>query len=200
LLLLLPVGFTLLGVGSLVVLWGEHRCLHLKLPLGMTRSLPGHRWLRAAYACHLGGVLGKLGRSLLPPGMRVWAKLATLPVQVLGFVFLLLFLRKLADVIARGDLKRLIDVMFGLVALTLICGAVIAGRRELAQLLPHYLLAPTLVCCWSVSPLSFLGAVTSYLVLLRRMSAAVAGFASFLASEPFLASDPPDEAAAEAAM
>src|SRR5436190_10862569 len=54
-----PVAMTALGVGWLVLLVGEQRCLHLKLPLGMTRSLPGQLWLRAAYACHLAGILAR---------------------------------------------------------------------------------------------------------------------------------------------
>jgi hypothetical protein len=181
----LPVGLTAAGVGGLVVLWGEQKCLHLKLPLGMTESLPGRRWLRLAYACQLGAILGRFLKNLIP---KPWRTFILGPLQLLGFIFLLLFLRKLADVIARTDLKRLIDLIFVLVAAMLVCLVLIAGGAEVAKALPKLL--PKVVWlglmagCLGVSGLAFLGVIASYLVLLRRMASAVQSFAEFLASGP----------------
>ena len=182
----LPVAFLALGVGGLVVLWGEQKCLHLKLPLGMTPSLPGHRWLRAAYFCHLGGLLMRIGRRLLPRNIQKWTAIVALPVQVLGFVFLLLFLRKLADVLVRHDLKRLIDAIFGLVVAALVCGVIVVTGKQWDQALPRQIGLPLVQTCFAVSLLSFLGAIGSHLILLRCMSAAVRSFAQFLATHPEL--------------
>jgi len=189
------VTFVLLGVGVLVLLWGEQKCLHLKLPLGMTKSLPGHRWLRAAYACHLAGILGSLFRRMVPGPARKWVTLLTGPVQLLGFVFLLLFLRKLADVMARTDLKRLIDAIFALIAAGVVCVVVIAAGRELDQIVAKRTALAILIGCGGLSLLSALAVLTSYLVLLWRMSTAVAGFSQFLAAAapPDLAGDEPSE-------
>jgi len=187
-----PVVFVLFGIGAIVLIWGEQKCLHLKLPLGMTKSLPGHRWLRVAYACHLAGILGRLFHRMVPGPARKWVTLLTWPVQLLGFVFLLLFLRKLADVMARTDLKRLIDVTFALIAAGIVCVVVIAAGRELDQFVAKRTALAILIGCGGLSRLSALAVLTSYLVLLWRMSSAVGDFSKFLA-----AAAPPDLAGDE---
>jgi hypothetical protein len=100
--LVLP-GIVAILVGGIVLLIGEQKCLHLELPLGMTRSLPGHNWLRAAYWCHLGSWLLRMARRFFD---RRLVSVVLLPMQLAGFAFLLLFLRKMADVLARRDFER----------------------------------------------------------------------------------------------
>jgi len=195
LMVLAPVALILMGVGAILLIWGEQKCLHLKLPLGMTKSLPGHTWLRAAYACHLAAILGRVGRQLVPGPARKWVNLLTVPVQLLGFVFLLLFLRKLADVLARADLKRLIDTIFALMAAFVVCVLVIATGRELDQVVAKRAAVAILLGCAGVSVLTLLATLTSYLVLLWRMSTAVGQFSKFLAAAapPELAGDEESE-------
>lgn len=180
LLFLLPIGLIAWGIGGLVIVWGEQRCLHLKLPLGMTKSLPGHAWLRAAYACHLASILIRFfGRGFLP-------KAASGPLTVLlplvGCFFLLLFLRKLADVIARTDLRRLIDVVFGLAAVVLFCGLVFTAGWQLRPAPPMR----AMICgvSFGLATLTFLAVTACYVVLLWRMATAVKGFAEYLAIGP----------------
>jgi hypothetical protein len=119
---LLPVTILIWLIGGLIVLWGEQKCLHLELPFGLTRALPGQSWLRAAYFCQLASILIRFARRVLPAAFVVWI---SIPCQILGFVFLLLFLRRLAEVIARDDLRRLIDTVFLLAAASLVIGAAI---------------------------------------------------------------------------
>src|SRR6187399_2126384 len=59
--MILGGGITMLA-GSLGLIWGEQKCLHLELPLGMTHALPGRRSLQVAYWCHMGGILARLFR------------------------------------------------------------------------------------------------------------------------------------------
>jgi hypothetical protein len=189
-LFLLPVALTAAGVGGLVVLWGEQTCLHLKLPLGMTNSLPGYAWLRAAYGCHLASLLARVARRWLPRGL---GSLLTLPLELLGFVFLLLFLRKLAGIIERPDLRKLIDAIFALGAVASLCFAVLAAGRMVDDSIPRQLALPLALGLVGTAVLTLLGAVAFYAVLLWRMAAAAAGFAKFLGTNP-----DPNDAALEA--
>jgi hypothetical protein len=183
-----PIALMAMGSGAILLIWGEQKCLHLKLPLGMTRSLPGHRWLRAAYACHMAVVLSRIVRLFMPAQARKWAQkwitLLTIPVQLLGFAFLLLFLRKLADVLARADLKRLIDGIFALSAAAMICLLVCATGRELNQVVAKGTAMAILMSCAGLLVLSAPAALAAYLLLLWRMSAAVGDFSRFLAAAP----------------
>ncbi len=177
----LPIALVALGVGGLVVLWGEQTCLHLKLPLGMTKSLPGLMWLRAAYFCHLGSIFSRLARRWLPRGV---GSLITMPLELLGFVFLLLFLRKIANILARRDLERLIQVIFGLGAVTALCAAVLAGGHSMRSEIPRQVLAPLVLGAGALAGVTFLAALAAYAMLLWRMAAAARDFSQFLASEP----------------
>jgi hypothetical protein len=183
----MPVALIAMGVGAILLIWGEQKCLHLKLPLGMTKSLPGHKWLRLAYACHLAGILARVGRQLVPNPARKWVNLLALPVQLLGFGFLLLFLRKLADVMGRADLKGWIDAIFALSAASIASAVVIAFGRDLDHFVAKRMAVTILLGCFGLSLLSALAALISYLVLLWRMSTAVGEFSKFLA-----AAAPPD--------
>jgi hypothetical protein len=180
-LFLLPVALTAAGVGGLVVLWGEQTCLHLKLPLGMTKSLPGYGWLRAAYGCHLGSLFARVARRWLPRGVGA---LLTLPLELLGFVFLLLFLRKLAGIIERPDLRKLIDAIFGMGAVASLSLAMLTAGSVAGDSVPRQLAVPLAIGLTGTAALAVLGAVAFYAVLLWRMAAAAADLAKFLGSEP----------------
>jgi hypothetical protein len=176
--LVLP-GLLLLLVGGIVLVIGEQKCLHLELPLGMTRDLPGHGWLRAAYWCHLGSWLLRIARNLIG---RLPAGLVLLPLQFIGFVFLLLFLRKTADVLARQDLRRLVDAVFAMAFGALLIFAFLAAEAFLhvgvLKMLPRA--AALLVLALPI--LLFAATVGSYVILLGRMASAAAQFAKYLAA------------------
>jgi hypothetical protein len=176
---LVPVGMVLLVVGGIVVILGEQKCLGLQLPLDMTRTLPGYQWLRGAYWCHLGSWLLRLARNWIGRGP---VSLVLLPLQLIGFVLLLLFLRKTADVLARRDLRRLVDAILMLAALTLISGGVLVADRALKvswfQQLPRAAALAMVV----MPVVLFLTTIFGYVVLLGRLSAAAAGFAKYLAA------------------
>jgi hypothetical protein len=174
--LVLP-GIVLLSIGGIAMIIGEQKCLHLEAPFGMTRSLPGHGWLRSAYWCHLGSWLLRAARRWLPRGPL---SLALLPLQAIGYVFLLLFLRKTADVLERHDLKRHVDAVFGLAAGMLLAAAFLIADRMLhlgmLRMLPRFVALGALVL-----PIMLLVATTlTYAILLWRMGSAAAGFARYL--------------------
>jgi hypothetical protein len=174
--LVLP-GILAMAIGGIVLLIGEQKCLHLELPMGMTRSLPGHRWLRAAYWCHLGSWLLRMGRRFLDRGI---VAAVLLPLQLAGFVFLLLFLRKTADVLARRDLKWLVDVIFVVAGLTVLSGASLAAevflKLEILKAFPPFLRLVFLV----LPIVLFVAATGAYVVLLGRMASAATAFAKYL--------------------
>jgi hypothetical protein len=165
-------------IGSLGLIWGEQRCLHLKLPLEMTYALPGRRFLQVAYWCHMAGIFARLFRQWGGRGVG----LITLPLNVLGFIFLLLFLRKIARTIVRNDLRRLIDTVFGLAAAAAASAALIPidtalGLGVLRMIGP---LAAIGMLCLPV--LFFIAMIVAYALLLWRMGTAARDFARFLSS------------------
>lgn len=166
-------------VGGIIVLVGEQKCLHLKLPLGMTRSLPGHYWLRAAYWCHLGSWLLRIARQFLDRGL---VSVVLLPMQWLGFVFLLVFLRRIADVLVRRDFKRLADVTLAFAGATSLSFGFLAV--EAFWNLGMVKAAPRAVGLAIVGLPVFLFLATggAYVILLGRMASAAAAFAKYLAT------------------
>lgn len=173
-------GLVAMTVGGIVLIIGEQKCLHLELPLGMTRSLPGHGWLRGAYWCHLSSWLLRLARNWLGRGP---VSLVLLPLQLIGFVLLLLFLRKTADVLARNDLRRLVDIIFAMAGGAIFAAVLIAADRILSlgifKLLPVFASLALL----ALPILLFVMMMGAYAILLWRVASAAAGFARFLGQE-----------------
>lgn len=174
--LVLP-GIIAMAVGGIVLVIGEQKCLGLELPLDMTRSLPGHKWLRAAYWCHLGSWLLRMGRRFFD---RRLVSLVLVPMQLLGFVFLLLFLRKTADVIQRTDLRRLVDIIFALAGATMLSGAFLAAEAFLKVGLLTALPRGARLAFLVLPVVMFLTATGAYVILLGRMASAAAAFSNYL--------------------
>lgn len=172
---LLPVGFLGVAVGIYLVSWGEHRCLKLRLPPGTTRTLPGHGWLRVAYWTLLSSFILQLVPNLVnPAAVRVGSSF----LHTASLVCLLLFLRRVAVVIDRHDLRRFIDVIFAMGAIVFAVCAILAALALNVRLTPRMVL-PILgivAACTTI-------ASTCYVILLWRMGTAVREFGQFLASE-----------------
>jgi len=173
--LVLP-GVIAIVVGGIVLLIGEQKCLHLELPLGMTRSLPGHNWLRAAYWCHLGSWLLRMGRQFFD---RRLVSVVLLPMRLLGFAFLLLFLKKTADVLGRRDLKRLVDAVFAVAVAALLSFAFLAAEAFLKVGILKAFPRWAGLAFLGLPVLLFLVAVGAYVILLGRMASAAATFATY---------------------
>ena len=170
-------GMIVMTVGGILLIIGEQKCLHLQLPLGMTRSLPGHNWLRAAYWCHLGSWLLRIARNFLD--RRLVAPIL-LPMQFLGFVFLLLFLRKIADVVGRKDLQKLVDAIFAMAGAIVISGALLVAEAFLHVGILKILPRIVAVMLFALPVILFFLTVGAYVILLGRMSSAAAGFGRYL--------------------
>jgi len=187
-------GLLLLLVGGIVVLLGEQKCLHLKVPLGMTKSLPGHNWLRGAYWCHLASWLLRIARNVVGRGP---VSFALLPLQLIGFVLLLLFLRKTADVLLRSDLRRLVDIIFAMAGGALVTGSLLACDVFLHLGILKLLPKPAALLLLVLPVILFFTTTGTYVVLLGRMASAARAFAKYLAS--IEAADSTDDACAVAA-
>ena len=171
-----PLGLVGMTVGSFLLACGEHKCLFLSLPMGMTRSLPGHGWLRAAYWTLVGSFLVGLARVAANLGpMRIAASL----LQTASFVCLLLFLRRMATVIDRHDLRRFVDWIFGLGGIVIAACALVVTVKTLDLRVSPYVVLATLA---AIAVLGFAIALC-YVVLLRQMGTAARDFAQFLATE-----------------
>jgi hypothetical protein len=172
----MPAVLMLFGTGGMVLVWGEHKCLHLTLPLGMTHLLPGRNLLRTAYWCLVGGFLLRFARAWIPRGPL---RMLTVPLELASLFLLLLFLRKIAGVIMRNDLRRFIDLIFALsVAAVSSVIAIVAMQRLEAK--PGPIVALPLVALAAVFVISV---PICYAVLLWRMGTAARGFAEFLAHD-----------------
>jgi hypothetical protein len=165
----------LAGIGGLVLFWGEQRCLHLTLPLDMTRAIPGHGWLRAAYWCELAAILLRFFRGVALP---IRPRAIALPLEILSLFFLLFFLRRIAIAIDRSDLRRLIHTIFALagaaLGIFLVAGVAIAFRRQITPL-PGFVGA-------AIGLLILASVPVTLAVLLWRMGTAVRLFGEFLAT------------------
>jgi hypothetical protein len=146
----------------------------------MTQSLSGHRWLRWAYWCHLGSIVLRVAKDLI--GRRP-VSLVLLPLQVLGFVFLLLFLRKTADVLARHDLRRLVDIIFGMAAAAALSGALLAAEAVAPLGLMRQLPFAGKAIWLGMPIVLFVLMLGAYAILLWRVAEAAAGMARFLESD-----------------
>jgi hypothetical protein len=165
----------LAGIGGLVLFWGEQRCLHLTLPLDMTRAIPGHGWLRAAYWCELAAILLRFFRGVALP---IRPRAIALPLEILSLFFLLFFLRRIATAIDRSDLRRLIHAIFTLagaaLGLFVVTAVAIAFRRQITPL-PGIALGGIALLVLASVPVTLA-------VLLWRMGTAVRLVGEFLAT------------------
>jgi hypothetical protein len=184
----LPVVLMLWGTGGMVLVWGQHKCLHLTLPLGMTHLLPGRNLLRTAYWCLLGGFILRFARAWIPRGPL---RMAAVPLELASLVLLLLFLRKIAGAIMRDDLRRFIDLIFALGVAAAASLAALAAVTRL-DVKPGPLVALGLLVLAAALVLSV---PICYAVLLWRMGTAARGFAEFLEQDEGEA--PIDEVAPE---
>jgi hypothetical protein len=188
-------GLILMAGGGIVLLIGQQKCLGLELPMGMTRTLPGHGLLRAAYWCHLGSWLLRMAKNVVGRGT---VSLVLLPLQVAGYVLLLLFLRKTADVLARRDLQRLVDIIFMLGGVAVALGVLLLAEFGLKLGILKQFPRPAGLALLGL-PIGLLVLTTGlYTILLSRMASAASTFATYLASiEPAESSDEEDEVADE---
>jgi len=184
-------GLILMAGGGIVLLIGQQKCLGLELPMGMTRTLPGHGLLRAAYWCHLGSWLLRMAKNVVGRGT---VSLVLLPLQVAGYVLLLLFLRKTADVLARRDLQRLVDIIFMLGGVAVALGVLLLAEFGLKLGILKQFPRPAGLALLGL-PIGLLVLTTGlYTILLSRMASAASTFATYLASiEPSKSSDNEDE-------
>lgn len=160
-----------LTVSLLLNLWGKYTCFELQQPLEFGQRLPGHRYLQIAFWCEaLSFILKTSARTLGVIQLR-WL---VLPLAIISQITFLLFLRKVADVIERPDLKRRIDYLGTAVAGAVVSFglAVIAKRAGLGPVVPF--------ASMSVSGLLILVAMVGYLVLLAQMALAAGAFARYL--------------------
>lgn len=102
----------ILGGGALLFsLWGKYRCFELQNPMEFGHRLPGHKYLQVAFwADVLSFALKTSARSLGVAQLRFLA----VPATIVSQVVFLLFLRKMADLVGRPDLRRSISWIFGL--------------------------------------------------------------------------------------
>jgi hypothetical protein len=185
----LSVGMLLWIIGSFVVLRGQFKCLHLQLPPGFAGGLPGRRWIQLAYFCELGSILLRLARNWVGRGVL---GLIILPLELLSLIFLLLFLRKTADIIARTDLRRWIDFVFGCLAVTIVSGLSLPILRHFQDELGKPTAAVIGLIGFACFAFSSLGGIVGYSVVLWRMGTAAKAFGAHLseydsASEPVTA-------------
>jgi hypothetical protein len=175
--LALGVGMLLWIIGSFVVLRGQFKCLHLQIPPGFPGGLPGRRWIQLAYFCELGSILLRLARNWVGRGVL---GLVILPLELLSLIFLLLFLRKTADVIARSDLRRWIDFVFGCLAVTVVCGLSLPILRQFQDEIGKPTTAVIGLTMLAFLACSLLGGVVGYGTVLWRMGTAAKAFGAHL--------------------
>jgi hypothetical protein len=160
-----------LVVGTLLNLWGKWTCFELQQPLEHGQRLPGHRYLQAAFWCEVVSFVLKTSARTL--GV-VQLRFLVLPLAIISQIAFLLFLRKVADVIERPELKRRIDWLgISVAACLLMFGIAAIGRN--AGLGPRVPLVAMLI-----SGALFLISLLGYIVLLAQMALASSAFARYL--------------------
>lgn len=176
-------------VGALLNLYGKYSCFELRQPLENERPLPGARSLSIAFYADVAGALVRL------IGRGAWLKfrLMAFPLHIVGQIMFLLFLRKMADVVGRHGLRRLIDFTLATMILSLVCFAA-AFLSIPAKVNPFVFLGI------SVIGLIFLICTTvAYLVGLAQLALALGRFANYLRESFFDENrDPAEESELEA--
>lgn len=165
------LGVMLAIIGSFVNIWGKYRCFEFPIPLS-------GRWLLSVAVWCDGIMLTTRFMSRMIPLLKV-ARFAEPLLFLMSLVFFLLFLRSLADVIHRADLKR--SVLYVLVALgsaTLGTVAFLGFGLALKAKVPG-LGIPTLIAS-TVGLIGIALTVGLYARLLWQMSHSLADFAKYL--------------------
>ena len=175
---------TLTIIGSLVNMWGKYRCFEFPIPLS-------GRWLLSVAIWCDGIMLTTRLISRLIPLLKV-ARLVEPLLLFAGLVFFLLFLRSLADVIQRADLKR--SVLYVLVALGMaMFSAALFGLGAAVRSQAPGLAIPMLAAL-SISLVSLVLTMGLYARLLWKMSHGLADFAKYLrAAEDDLGAEEEEE-------
>jgi hypothetical protein len=167
---ILGLSVTLAVTGSFVNIWGKYRCFEFPIPLS-------GRWLLSVAIWCDGIMLTTRFVSRMIPMLKVF-RLAEPVLLVVGLVFFLLFLRSLADVIHRADLKRsaiYVLVGLGMSILTIPLFVVGAAFRAKAPGLAFPLLGILFLSLGSIVLTMGL-----YARLLWQMSHGLADFAKYL--------------------
>lgn len=176
------LGIFSFAVGGLVVLRGQWQCYDLPLPDFFGLTLPGQRCLRASFWSHMGAYVVELARTALPQ----WSP-GTLRVLLGGAstLLLVLFLREMARVLGRSDLRRQCDQTLGLAvgggaALlgVFVCGILLEWHWGAVDS-PAELAG---VCVAVLGVAAILASVPSYVSLLWQMREGVLDFQQHLES------------------
>jgi|GEM_PF-6440382 len=157
-------------VGALLNLYGKYSCFELRQPLEFGQPLPGARSLSIAFYSDMAAALIRL------IARGAWAKfrLYALPLHIAGQIMFLLFLRKIADVVGRHGLRRLVDFTLITFVLACVCGGtafvLIPARAN-----------PFLFLGLGLAGLVFLICTTvAYLLALAQLACALGRFANYL--------------------
>ncbi len=168
--IVLTAGMVLV-LGALLNLWAKWTCFELQQPLEFGQRLPGHRYLQTAIWCEVLSFILKTSARALGIAQL---KALNLPLSIISQIAFLLFLRKVADVIHRPELKQRIDYI-GVTAVSCLVtfgGAVLAKKGGLD---PRLSLAGM-----AISGLLFILTLLGYLVLLGQFALAASAFARYL--------------------
>lgn len=165
------LGVMLAIIGSFVNIWGKYRCFEFPIPLS-------GRWLLSVAVWCDGIMLTTRFVSRMIPLLKA-ARFAEPLLFLVSLVFFLLFLRSLADVIHRADLKR--SVLYVLVSLGVATLAVIAlvGISVALKAKVPDMKIPALAAT-ATGLLSITLTVGLYGRLLWQMSHGLADFAKYL--------------------
>lgn len=174
------LGVMLAIVGGFVNMWGKYRCFEFPIPLS-------GRWLlNVAIWCD-GIMLATRFFSRMIPMFKVF-RLAEPILVLVGLVFFLLFLRSLADVIHRADLKRLANYVLAGLGISLVTIPFLIVGVALRAKAPGVALPLLGVVC--ISLVSMALTLGLYARLLWQMSHGLADFAKYLrAAEDHLGAD-----------
>ncbi|WP_425615013.1 hypothetical protein NA78x_004901 [Anatilimnocola sp. NA78] len=161
----------LASISLILNLWGKWLCFELQQPLELGHRLPGHRYLQIAFWCEvLSFVLKTSARTLGVAQL----KMLIFPLTIVAQIVFMLFLRKIAVVIERPDLKRRIDYLAWAVSISILAfGTAYLSRSQ--GISPKLTLAAL-----AISFLLFIASMLGYMVILAQMALAASAFSRYL--------------------
>lgn len=151
-------------------LWGKWTCFELQQPLELGQRFPGSRYLQTAFWCEMLSFILKTSARTLGVAQL---KFLNLPLAIISQVAFLLFLRKMADVIDRPNLKRQIDAL-----LVTIGGSGAAFGAAFALKQQGNPGASLIAICFCLA--CFVAALIGYMAVLAQMALAVGSFSKYL--------------------